>query len=129
MSFRLAVRANGFVWPLLRSTYTTITSSRLVNCILPHRSFRVLTHSNDASNYSAVSTNLDDQLCRRTLSTEITEENIPIATYAEIKDLPNHPEKLLIDVREPQELWNGIIPDSISIPREWNVIRSFDLKL
>ncbi|CAO1305562.1 unnamed protein product [Diamesa hyperborea] len=42
---------------------------------------------------------------------------IPIATYDEVKDLPNHPEKLLIDVREPQEIVDtGIIPTSVNIP-------------
>ncbi|XP_063700159.1 rhodanese domain-containing protein CG4456 isoform X2 [Culicoides brevitarsis] len=41
----------------------------------------------------------------------------PIATYEEVKDLPNHPEKLLIDVREPSELQQtGVIPTSINIP-------------
>lgn len=41
----------------------------------------------------------------------------PIATYEEVKDLPNHPEKLLIDVREPHELQEtGKIPTSINIP-------------
>lgn len=42
----------------------------------------------------------------------------PIATYEEIKDLPNHPEKLLIDVRESDELLGGKIPTSINIPCE-----------
>lgn len=42
---------------------------------------------------------------------------IPIASYEEVKDLPNHPEKLLIDVREPQEIVDtGIIPTSVNIP-------------
>lgn len=42
-----------------------------------------------------------------------------IATYEEVKDLPNHKEKLLIDVREPQELIDtGVIPTSINIPRK-----------
>ena len=45
---------------------------------------------------------------------------IEVATYEEIKDLPNHPEKLLIDVREPHELENtGRIPTSINIPRKF----------
>ncbi|XP_055702982.1 uncharacterized protein LOC129801718 isoform X4 [Phlebotomus papatasi] len=40
-----------------------------------------------------------------------------IATYEEVKDLCNHPEKLLIDVREPHELLEtGSIPTSINIP-------------
>lgn len=40
-----------------------------------------------------------------------------IAYYEEIKDLPNHPEILLIDVREPSELeQTGQIPTSINIP-------------
>uniref|UniRef100_A0A6R5Z574 Rhodanese domain-containing protein n=1 Tax=Anopheles funestus TaxID=62324 RepID=A0A6R5Z574_ANOFN len=40
-----------------------------------------------------------------------------VATTADIDDLPNHPEKLLIDVREPSELAaTGQIPTSINIP-------------
>ncbi|XP_052862619.1 rhodanese domain-containing protein CG4456-like [Anopheles cruzii] len=39
-----------------------------------------------------------------------------VATLAEVEDLPNHPEKLLIDVREPSELEaTGRIPSSINI--------------
>lgn len=42
---------------------------------------------------------------------------IPVVLYDEIKDLPNHPEKLLVDVREPNEiLETGRIPTSINIP-------------
>lgn len=38
-------------------------------------------------------------------------------TYEEIKDLPNHPGKLLIDVRNPDEVQtSGQIPTSINIP-------------
>lgn len=44
---------------------------------------------------------------------------VEIATFEEIKDLPNHPEKLLIDVREPNELVEtGKIPTSVNIPRK-----------
>ncbi|XP_055689815.1 rhodanese domain-containing protein CG4456 isoform X1 [Lutzomyia longipalpis] len=44
-------------------------------------------------------------------------ESMKIATYEEVKDLCNHPEKLLIDVREPHELLEtGSIPTSINIP-------------
>ncbi|XP_053672135.1 rhodanese domain-containing protein CG4456-like isoform X2 [Anopheles nili] len=40
-----------------------------------------------------------------------------VAKIADIEDLPNHPEKLLIDVREPAELAaTGQIPTSINIP-------------
>lgn len=43
--------------------------------------------------------------------------SVPIATYEEVKDLPNHPEKLLIDVREPAEIAEtGSIPTAINIP-------------
>ncbi|XP_055689816.1 rhodanese domain-containing protein CG4456 isoform X2 [Lutzomyia longipalpis] len=46
-------------------------------------------------------------------------ESMKIATYEEVKDLCNHPEKLLIDVREPHELLEtGSIPTSINIPSE-----------
>lgn len=45
------------------------------------------------------------------------------ATYEQIKDLPNHPEKMLIDVREPHELAEtGVIPTSINIPREYKCL-------
>lgn len=42
---------------------------------------------------------------------------IPSVQYNDVKELPNHPEKLLIDVRELQELEEtGKIPTSINIP-------------
>lgn len=42
---------------------------------------------------------------------------VKIATYEEVKDLPNHPEKVLIDVREPAEIAEtGSIPTAINIP-------------
>lgn len=45
--------------------------------------------------------------------------SVPIAFYEEVKDLPNHPEKLLIDVREPAEIAEtGSIPTSVNIPRK-----------
>lgn len=128
MSFRLAAKAtrNGFVWILLRSTYTTITTSRLVNFILPRRSFHVLTQSSGVSNCAVATATARkvDQSGRRTLSTKITAENIPIATYDDIMDLRNHPETLLVDVREPKELREmGEIPNSINIPRELQLLQ------
>ncbi|TMW44623.1 hypothetical protein DOY81_010300 [Sarcophaga bullata] len=43
--------------------------------------------------------------------------DIPIVTYEEIKQLSKYPKKLLIDVREPNELQEtGKIPSSINIP-------------
>lgn len=46
--------------------------------------------------------------------------SVEIATYEEVKDLPKHPEKLLIDVREPAEISEtGSIPTSINIPRKF----------
>ncbi|XP_055612166.1 rhodanese domain-containing protein CG4456-like [Uranotaenia lowii] len=55
-----------------------------------------------------------------TLSNEITNYNkaiMSIATYEEILDLPNHPEKLLVDVRGTDEVKEkGAIPTSINIP-------------
>lgn len=42
---------------------------------------------------------------------------IGIVDYAAVKNLPNEPQKLLIDVREPEELKEtGQIPSSINIP-------------
>lgn len=48
---------------------------------------------------------------------------IPSVKYKDIKELPNHPEKLLVDVREQQELEEtGKIPTSINIPLD-SVVR------
>lgn len=53
---------------------------------------------------------------------------ISIATYEEVKDLPNHPEKLLIDVREPTELAEtGSIPTSINIPCKIDIFKATNL--
>ncbi|KAL5280287.1 TSTD3.2 family protein [Megaselia abdita] len=42
---------------------------------------------------------------------------ILVSDYEEVKDLPNHPEKLLIDVRGPDEIKEyGKIPTSVNIP-------------
>ncbi|XP_067617507.1 uncharacterized protein [Eurosta solidaginis] len=55
----------------------------------------------------------------RTLSAQKRETTISSVDYNDIKELPKHPEKLLIDVREPQELKDtGTIPTSINIPLE-----------
>lgn len=44
---------------------------------------------------------------------------VPVASYEEVRDLPNHPEVLLVDVREPSELVEtGRIPTSINVPRK-----------
>lgn len=42
-----------------------------------------------------------------------------MASYEEVLELPNHPEILLVDVREAQELVEtGRIPTSINVPRK-----------
>lgn len=42
---------------------------------------------------------------------------IGLADYKEIKELPYYPDKLLIDVREPEEVFaSGKIPTSVNIP-------------
>lgn len=52
--------------------------------------------------------------------------SVPIATYEEVKDLPNHPEKLLIDVREPAEIAEtGSIPTAINIPCKFDNSTNF----
>lgn len=122
MSFRLAAKANGFVWLLLRSTYTTITASRLVNFILPVRSFHVLTNSCAARNCVAASAKLPKHPSQN--SANLPDQNVRIALYDEIVDLPNHPEILLIDVREPWELLEkGSIPNNLNIPRKYSLLR------
>lgn len=47
---------------------------------------------------------------------------IPVVSYEYVKDLPAHPHKVLIDVREPSELAEtGAIPTSINIPCKCSV--------
>lgn len=44
-----------------------------------------------------------------------------VVTFEEIEDLPNRPEVLLIDVRDPPEIKDtGKIPASINIPCKCN---------
>ncbi|XP_031618484.1 rhodanese domain-containing protein CG4456-like [Contarinia nasturtii] len=63
-------------------------------------------------NYSVVFKNMGQRY-----STDNAQIVIPIVTYEDVKDLTNHPEKTLIDVREPNELQEtGTIPTSINIP-------------
>lgn len=53
-----------------------------------------------------------------------------VVTYEEIEDLPNQPETLLVDVRDPPEIKDtGSIPTSINIPRKSPASRSTDLRL
>lgn len=53
----------------------------------------------------------------RNYSSNTNEIVIPVVTYEQVKDIPNHPETTLIDVREPSELQEtGSIPTSINIP-------------
>lgn len=66
---------------------------------------------------------LSYQINRRVLATphlEIIYSTMSvIATYEEVKDLPNQPEKYLFDVRDPPEIQEtGQIPTSINIPRK-----------
>lgn len=50
-----------------------------------------------------------------TLAQEIKKNKM--ATYEEVKDVPNHPEIYLIDVRNKNEVASsGTIPGSINIP-------------
>ncbi|XP_037042236.1 rhodanese domain-containing protein CG4456-like [Bradysia coprophila] len=51
------------------------------------------------------------------MSYSTTPPIVPVAYYEEIKDLPNHRERLLVDVREPSEIQKtGRIPTSINVP-------------
>lgn len=53
----------------------------------------------------------------RLYSTAEPINGIPVVSYEEVKGLPNQPEKILIDVREPEELKEfGQIPTSFNIP-------------
>lgn len=54
---------------------------------------------------------------QRHCSTGNVDIKIPVVSYEYVKDLSNHPDKMLIDVREPSELAEtGAIPTSINIP-------------
>lgn len=58
----------------------------------------------------------NSEILARLYSSEAIND-IPIVSYEEVKQLPNNPKKLLIDVREPSELQEtGQISSSINIP-------------
>lgn len=47
-----------------------------------------------------------------------------IAYYEDIKNLPNTPEILLIDVREPYEVeGTGLMPTAVNIPCKFEIVR------
>lgn len=52
----------------------------------------------------------------------IKRRKIMDATYEQVKDVPNHPEIYLIDVRNPEELTaTGSIPSSLNVPCKYNI--------
>ncbi len=57
--------------------------------------------------------------------------NVEIADYEYVKGLANQPEKLLVDVRNPDELEEaGKIPHSINIPCKYqNLIKKIKQKI
>uniref|UniRef100_A0A182JNC3 Rhodanese domain-containing protein n=1 Tax=Anopheles christyi TaxID=43041 RepID=A0A182JNC3_9DIPT len=60
---------------------------------------------------------VDNLQAFKTGNASCSTNTMSIATYEEVLDLPNHPEKLLVDVRNPDELAEtGKIPTSINIP-------------
>ncbi|XP_037896876.1 uncharacterized protein LOC119641998 [Glossina fuscipes] len=64
--------------------------------------------------YPYLHRHLDNQ--KRGLPTK-GDGTIGLADYKEIKELPYKPEKILIDVREPEEIFStGRIPTSVNIP-------------
>lgn len=90
--------------------YTTMPLYRWLNYI-------IYTESNDA---------FINKYMSQKYSTDTNQIAIPIVTYEEVKDLPNHPDKWLIDVREPKELKEtGVIPTAINIPRKYLIFFFF----
>lgn len=92
--------------------HESINSSLLprTRCLLSHRIIRKIEIGKNS---------IGTIQLKRALSTD-AETNMSTVDYAYIKDLPNHPDKTLIDVREPNELKEtGIIPTSVNIPRKW----------
>nr|XP_040219873.2 rhodanese domain-containing protein CG4456 isoform X1 [Anopheles coluzzii]XP_049462528.1 rhodanese domain-containing protein CG4456 isoform X2 [Anopheles coluzzii] len=93
-----------------------------ISCSVPKKMFDI---RQDASfrmasvNIRGFATTVQSLQANRTANNNAcySANTMSIATYEEVLDLPNHPEKLLIDVRNPDELADtGKIPTSINIP-------------
>lgn len=76
--------------------------------------------ANDSSNreLSDPSTiNPGESIISSAANLHIKRSKIMDATYEQVKDVPNHPEIYLIDVRNPEELTaTGSIPSSLNVP-------------
>lgn len=113
MAFRLPVRSIGSLGLLMRpiDTATAVAHPKFVTS---PRTFHAIAQSSTTAPMVTTMVN------RQTFSTQITADNMPIADFDEIIDLPNHPEKLLIDVREIKEVaGTGSVPTSLNIPRKF----------
>ena len=88
----------------------------LVKCLY----YKINRDSWDVGEYRFIFFNIPEEIRQYSSNSKQADDQKKIASYEEVKDLPNHKEKLLIDVREPNELIEtGIIPTSINIPRKF----------
>lgn len=95
-------------WRHLHNTASVLPSIRILRTPVSSRNYVI----SCTKSYPVCNIVMGNQF-----SSDATQINIPIVSYDEVKDLPNHPEKVLIDVREPDELKEtGIIPTAINIP-------------
>ena len=88
----------------------------LVKCLY----YKINRDSWDVGGYRFIFFNIPEEIRQYSSNSKQADDQKKIASYEELKDLHNHKEKLLIDVREPNELIEtGIIPTSINIPRKF----------
>lgn len=102
---------------IFQSQVESVATSRVT---LSLRCLRLQRCLSSCSNSGINGINAEYGFFKRTITTTPAQMfSNPIVTYEEVKTLSKYPEKLLVDVRNPEELKeNGVIPTAINIPRK-----------
>lgn len=113
-------RGSMLTWRLIQSSLG-VSSKQLYNTsVLFVGKYSTIPVTHNRNNFNELNWKLSSyKIMGQEYSTDANQINIPVVSYEVIKNLPNHPENMLIDVRELDEIKEtGMIPTAIHIPRK-----------